>query len=217
MRSIAGFNGSSINGSFAAGESISASALNKLATGIDVTRTMPSNDIIYQANTNGTSYSLPQQVYYGQQAGPWTPRDNGDGTFSVVAGTVNGLIPCIGNPGVVNLLTFKGTPTPSEDYVFNDAGDCYIYLQCAIGDGDPPQWPEVDPTKDNYPTIYAFDAPQTDDDTYGMILLALAQKDPASTDPFPTVTFTQFIFNSLWSERHKYSQPDSALYYFYRV
>jgi hypothetical protein len=148
---------------------------------------------------------------------PWTPSDNGDGTFSMVPGTINSLIPCIGAPGLENLMTFKGTPKPSEVYAFNTEGDCYIYLQCATGSGDPPMWPEVDPISDNYPTVYTFEEPQTDDDTYGMILLALAQKDPEDSSEFPKVTFTQFVYDSLWSERHKYSQPDSALYYFYRV
>jgi len=63
MRSISGFNGSSINGSFAAGDPISASKLNQLATGIDITRTMMSNDIQFMGNTGGTAYSLGQQVY----------------------------------------------------------------------------------------------------------------------------------------------------------
>jgi len=94
MRSIAGFNGSSINGSFAAGESISASALNKLATGIDATRTMPSNDILFQANTNGTAYTLPQQVYYGPTGSPLDPRLDDD-KVTIQPGTVNRYIPKI--------------------------------------------------------------------------------------------------------------------------
>jgi hypothetical protein len=96
MRSIAGFNGSSINGSFAAGESISASALNKLATGIDATRSMPSNDILYQSNTNGTAYALPQPVYYAATGNPLDPRLNGD-KVTIQPGTVNRYIPKIGS------------------------------------------------------------------------------------------------------------------------
>jgi hypothetical protein len=96
MRSIAGFNGSSINGSFAAGESISASALNKLATGIDATRTMPSNDFLYQANTNGTAYTLPKPVYYTPTGNPLDPKLNDDKVV-IQPGTVNRYIPKIGS------------------------------------------------------------------------------------------------------------------------
>ena len=60
MRSIAGFNGSAINGSFASGEPISASALNKLATGVGQAFTMASNDVQFMGNTGGTSYGLGQ-------------------------------------------------------------------------------------------------------------------------------------------------------------
>jgi len=99
MRSIAGFNGSSINGSFAVGESISASALNKLATGIDATRSMPSNDILYQSNTNGTAYTLPNSVYYAPTGGPLDPTVGGvDGDkVTIRPGTVNRYIPKIGS------------------------------------------------------------------------------------------------------------------------
>lgn len=63
MRSISGFNGSSINGSFAAGEPISASALNKMASAIDMAKTGMSNDVQFLGDNGGTAYGLPQQVY----------------------------------------------------------------------------------------------------------------------------------------------------------
>ena len=65
MRSISGFNGSSTGGSFGAGQPVYASALNKLATGIDQTRTMMSNDVQFQAGTGGTVYALQQEVTDG--------------------------------------------------------------------------------------------------------------------------------------------------------
>ena len=74
MKSISGFNSSSVNGSFSPGEPIFASSLNKLATGIELTRTMMSNDVQYQSNTGGTAYSLGQQLYTGGSGKlvPWT-------------------------------------------------------------------------------------------------------------------------------------------------
>jgi hypothetical protein len=95
MRSIAGFNGSSINGSFAAGSPISASALNQLASGIDKALTMPSNDIQFMGNTGGTAYSLGQQVYYGNAVPPpLNPRLDND-KITVYPGTVNRIVPKI--------------------------------------------------------------------------------------------------------------------------
>lgn len=95
MRSISGFNGSSINGSFAAGDPISASALNKLATGIGQAQTMPSNDVQFMGNTGGTSYALPQPVYYAATGNPLDPNLNGD-KVTIQPGTVNRYIPKIG-------------------------------------------------------------------------------------------------------------------------
>jgi hypothetical protein len=119
MRSIAGFNGSSVNGSFAAGESISASALNKLATGIDATRTMPSNDLLYQSNTNGTAYALPQQVYYTATGNPLDPSLSGD-KVTIAPGTVNRYIPKIG----ANYID----ETPRPTLTVTDDG--YILVKC---------------------------------------------------------------------------------------
>lgn len=175
----------------------------------------------YKFNSNGKSFTLnvdqPWVDYCDitAPAQPWTPYDNGDDTFSVVPATINSLIPCIGDTGVENFVTYKGEIKPSETYTWSDGdyGTSYIYLQSGVGSGTPPLWPEVDPAEANYPTVYSFDTAQTDDDTYGFILIAIAQREDAESP----IIFTQFIFNSLWSERHKYSQPDSALYYYYRL
>jgi hypothetical protein len=63
MRSISGFNSGSLDGSFAAGQPISASALNKLAGSVDKTRPMMSNDIQFLSGTGGTAMGTPQEVY----------------------------------------------------------------------------------------------------------------------------------------------------------
>jgi hypothetical protein len=52
-----------------------------------------------------------------------------------------------------------------------------------------------------------------DDDATGYLLLGLAQKNVSTS----AITLDQFVFTSVWSERHKYSQPDSAYYYYYRL
>jgi hypothetical protein len=69
MRSISGFNSGSLDGSFAAGQPISASALNKLAGSVDKNRPMMSNDIQFLSGTGGTAMGVPQQVYQGEGGG----------------------------------------------------------------------------------------------------------------------------------------------------
>jgi hypothetical protein len=69
MRSISGFNSGSLDGSFAAGQPISASALNKLAGSVDKSRPMMSNDIQFLSGTGGTAMGIPQQVYQGEGGG----------------------------------------------------------------------------------------------------------------------------------------------------
>ena len=96
MRSISGFNNSSLDGSFSPGQPVSAAALNKLGTGVDITRTMMSNDVQFVANTGGVSYSLPQQVYYAATSGPLDPGLVGD-KVTIQPGTVNRYIPKIGS------------------------------------------------------------------------------------------------------------------------
>ncbi len=118
MRSIAGFNGSAINGSFSAGEPISASALNKLASGVGQAMTMPSNDVQFMGNTGGTAYALGQQVYYAPTANPLDPQINGD-KVTIVPGTVNRYIPKIG--------TVYIDATPPPQITVNDNG--YILVK----------------------------------------------------------------------------------------
>ena len=72
MRSISGFNNSSLSGSFAAGQPLSATALNKIGNGVDMARTMPSNDVVFVANNGGASYSLMPQVYQQEGSGAAT-------------------------------------------------------------------------------------------------------------------------------------------------
>jgi len=57
MKSINGFNNSSLQGSS------NISSINSIGTGVDIAKTAMSNDVHFQTSTGGTSYSLPQQVY----------------------------------------------------------------------------------------------------------------------------------------------------------
>jgi len=149
----------------------------------------------------------------------WEPYDNGDNTFSMYPGTINSTIPCIGAIGSANLLTAQTSPRPRAPYNFDVTGTCYIYLRAGPQTGGAiPIWPSPNFNNIAYPTVLGFNQKQDDSDTYGHILLAIAQKDPeAPSTPPPPVRFTRFVTNSVWSERHKYTQPNASIYLFYRV
>jgi hypothetical protein len=62
MKSISGFNNSSLQGSS------DSFLVNKIGAGVDIAKTAMSNDVQFQTSTGGTSYSMPQQVYDFQAA-----------------------------------------------------------------------------------------------------------------------------------------------------
>lgn len=96
MRSLSGFNSSAVQGSFAKGQPIMASELNKLAAAASGAQTMMSNDITFFAGTNGTCYGLPQDVYIAGALNPLDPVISGD-KVTITPGTVNRYIPKIGS------------------------------------------------------------------------------------------------------------------------
>lgn len=218
MRSLTGFNSSAVQGSFGSGQPIMASELNKLGAAASGAQTMMSNDITFFAGTTGTCYGLPQQVVQVVPLDPWTVYDNGDGTFSVVPSTINGLIPCVGGTGSPSKLC-TATPAPKTPFDWSAADEqgyksCYIYLQASPAAGSGGRiWPSSDFETVEYPTVFGYpDTMDSDDDT-GYLLIALAKQKTGET----SVSLTQFLRNPIWSERHKYSQPDSAYYFYYRV
>ena len=207
MRSIAGFNGSIINGSFAAGEPISASALNKLATGVGIATTMPSNDVQYMGNTGGTAYAIPQQVWYGT-SGDICPLqiynfhyDETEDKYyiNVSPGMVNNL-------GVTdhddNPLTDNPPPKIQvlTDGITTEFTTNYIYIACE--NSGSPDFKYPDPDVPPYITVKT--ELQTDTDDVGFLLIGII-KGKTSEDE---VTDTLEIYNykgcgSLWSVRFK--------------
>ncbi len=95
MRSLTGFNSSAVQGSFAKGQPILATELNKLASSASSAQTMMSNDITYFAGTNGVSYGMPQEVVQAPSINPLDPVISGD-KVTITPGTVNRYIPKIG-------------------------------------------------------------------------------------------------------------------------
>ena len=106
MRSLSGFNSSAVQGSFAKGQPIMATDLNKLANSASAAQTMMSNDIMFFAGNNGVSYGLPQEVVQSTSLNPLDPTISGD-KVTIVPGTVNRYIPKIGSNYI------DATPAPT--------------------------------------------------------------------------------------------------------
>ena len=215
--------GSRFSSRFEAGSQIGAKQLNDLASGIQASLPMPylgaGPSVSYTPGGSIITYTPPLVT---TPPTPWQPRRNDDDSISIWPGTINSLIPCVGGHGSsARLATASPTPsTPLDWSAVDEQGfaSCYIYLQSSPAASSGGRiWPSSDFTTAEYPVIFGYPTTMEDDDDTGYLLLALAKK---KADPDPTkevVEFTQFIFTSIWSERHKYSQPNSAYYYYYRV
>ena len=135
--------------------------------------------------------------------------------FRMTSGTINGVIPGMETIGLANLITLPGSKAKYDwSSAVEDYQRCYIYLKA----GPAPStggltWPCAVISEAAYPTINGYPNTMVDNDNLGYLLLALAQKNVTTG----AISFDQFVTTSVWSERHKFSQPNSAFYYYYRL
>lgn len=111
--------------------------------------------------------------------------------FTVYRGSESGK--WLVQPGTLN----DYVPDNMESEITASSG--MIYLQISNTDGAYPG---------DTLTIETAATTPADSDTYGYITLA---------EITSSTTVNQFVAGSLWSERHKFTEPDTAMYYFYRV
>jgi hypothetical protein len=205
MRSLTGFNSSYLQGSFGAGEYITASALNKIGVGLDMNRAMMSQGVQFTNSAGGVAFNTPQDaVDIGTTQPPffvYLVKEEGADAVRVTVGTVNNVIPLING-------TLMTDPTYTPILLPTSAGDYQIVIKCKA-DPPPASFPKLD-TEVKYETY-----PTTDTDDYGFIAIANVRIE--IVDSKKTITLTQLVSGSLWAERHKYTEPDMAWYYFYRV
>jgi hypothetical protein len=126
----------------------------------------------------------------------------GDNIVRIVPGMVNGVIPYIDG-------TLMNDPTLTPLVVPPAAGLYVVAIQC---NADPA--PASFPKSDTEIVIEPY--PTTDTDTEGYIALAILTVTAAPSGGF-NVALNQSVSGSLWAERHKYTEPGSASYFFYRV
>lgn len=128
-------------------------------------------------------------------------KDGSDYKVKVVPGMVNSVIPYING-------TLMTDPTYTPLTVPSSAGTYVVAIMC---NADPA--PAYFPKSDSEIVIETY--PTTDTDTEGYIGLAIITL--TSTASGLVATVNQSVAGSLWAERHKYTEPDSASYFFYRV
>ena len=203
MRSIGGFNSSGY-GSFGEGESISARALNRMASGIDQNRVMMSQGVEFQKSIGGVAFNTSQDVGVVSSLNPFTVYlDTVDGikVVRVSPGAVNSVIPLINGTIMTGAYTPLTAPTSAGTYV--------VAVKCKA---DPA--PSFFPLADSEIVLVAY--PTTDTDTEGYIALAVITAT-SGTGGIINLSVNQLVSGSLSAERHKYSAPDTASYYYYRV
>lgn len=127
---------------------------------------------------------------------------------SVIPGTINNIVPQV--EGTENKLT--DIPAPEMLFDFNSGDEVFVYLRAGIND-ELNKYPSTIQSEYGYPCIELSASDYEDGDNEGYIKLALIKHDP-DTD---TIAITQFVNSSLWSERHKYTEPDTSMYYHYRI
>lgn len=204
MRSLAGFNSSYLQGSFGADEYITASALNKIGVGLDMNRAMMSQGVQFTNSAGGVAFTTPQDVVFGGSSTPFLVfLDTVEDVIvvRVLTGTVNNVIPYING----TLMNANYTPITAPTTV----GDYMVCVKCKA-DPAPASFPKTNSeiTIEPYPT--------TDTDTEGYIGLANLNVTP-KTGGGVNYNLNQLVSGSLWAERHKYTEPNTASYFFYRV
>lgn len=128
-------------------------------------------------------------------------KDGSDYKVKVIPGMVNGVIPYING-------TLMTDPSYTPLVAPASAGTYVVAIKC---NADPA--PATFPKSDSEIVIEPY--PTTDTDTEGYIALAILTL--TSTAGGLVGSISQSVAGSLWAERHKYTEPDTATYFFYRV
>jgi len=175
-----------------------------MAAGIERNRTMMSQGVEFASGIGGVAFNTPQDVVFGAISTPFAVYlDTVEGVtvIRVVPGTVNNVIPYING----TLMTANYTPLAAP----TTAGTYVVTIKCKA---DPA--PAFFPKSDSEIKVETY--PTTDTDTEGYITLAIVTAT-AATGGGVDLVINQSVSGSLWAERHKYTEPGTASYFFYRV
>ena len=151
----------------------------------------------YISNGSGFSLDIPQQ-----SSAPVPFQVSASGTkITVYPGTVNNLIPTIGSDFLIDSPAPELKYSPSESPV-------YVYIKMGA-DATSLAFPSNIKGATGYPQIMTSSTQLVNDDSFGYLLIATITNKGG--------TIFQHIQNSIGAERHKFSEPNSSIYYFWRI
>lgn len=203
-------NGSGSPGPFKPGQSsIDSGMLNQMWASMNANRPgIFGSGLLARKTPGGTLIDPPSVRRVGAPRDPFVvyPEvdSNGNTKFRVMPGTINNVMPVIDNKPL-NDPKVGALSAPTED-------DSYfmVVVKC-MGEKNkrfPKDKPEV--------KIVTATEAQNDTDEYGYLALASLYKQ-TSTEGKVSWYLSQLVKNSVWGDRRKLTEPDTAFYYFSRV
>lgn len=220
MNSISGFNSSS--GSFSI-NNINGTNLNKLAASADTAKTAYSNGVLHVASVGGTSYPEIQGFYeeqlvtdYPFRITAFVTQSSEPDYFQCTPGTLNSLCPGYDGDIGTSLTELPRPEIPLNFDTTSDGGVSYIYLWAGPNETNTYTFPDNNFYGNGYPDVASYSSIQTDDDDGCYVLLAKLTRIVDDNNQ-ASVQIDQFVQSSLWGERRKFSEPDTATYYIWRA
>lgn len=203
-------NGSGSPGPFKPGQSsIDSGMLNKMWASMNGNKPgIMGSGLLARMTPGGTLIDPAPVRRVGAPRDPFVVYPEVDSTgnmkFKVVPGTINNVMPVIDgktldDPQVGSLAT------PTEE------GENFMIVVKCMGEKNkrfPKDKPEV--------KIVTATEAQTDTDEYGYFAIASLYKNTA-TGGKVTWHLGQLVKSSVWAERRKFTEPNTAFYYFTRV
>lgn len=191
--------GSSQFGPFKSGQkSIDAGLLNRLWSGLDQNAPGKGNfGILHRQSGGGTTFSVIQPRRIPRSLAPFTVFIR-NGKVRVHPGSVNNVIPKIAGVPLTQI------PQPDLAIPAGTSSEWIVVVKCQGSKN------ERFPTQAEIVIVSPTEATK-DTDEYGYLALASLFKVGAGWN------VTQLISGSVWAERNKYTEPETAWYYFYRV
>lgn len=215
--------GSRFNARFGSGEEITAKQLNDLAGGVQAGLPMPylgeGPSVSFTPGgaviTQSSQLPLPPVIDYPFRITAFVTQGSDPDYFLCTPGTLNSLCPGYdGNNGT----SLTELPRPEIPLVFDSTGDggvSYIYLSAGPNETNTYTFPDNNFYANGYPDVSSYSSVQTDDDDFGNVMLAKITR--IVENGVASCKIDQYVQSSLWSERRKYSEPDTATYYFWRA
>ena len=215
--------GSRFNTRFGSGEEITAKQLNDLASGVQAGLPMPyigeGPSVSFTPGgaiiTQDVNSPLQPVIDYPFRITAYVTQGEDPDYFQCTPGTLNSLCPGYGGDNGTSLTELPRPEIPLNFDTTSDGGVSYIYLFAGPNDANSYTFPDNNFYGNNYPDVHSYSTIQTDDDDNSYVLLAKITR--VVDNGVASAVVDQYVQSSLWGERRKYSEPDTAIYYFWRA